>query len=66
MIIGGSANLAGKTAFGLARFDAATGARRHTFGANGQIATPFGTPAVNGYITGMARDRQPSWSSPAA
>ena len=24
------------------------------FGTHGQTVTPFGTPAVNGYITGMA------------
>ena len=52
-IVGGSANLAGKTAFGLTRFTAA-GARDVSFGTQGETTTPFGTPAVNGYITGMA------------
>ena len=47
------ANLAGKTAFALTRFTAA-GARDDTFGNHGETVTPFGTPAVNGYITGMA------------
>ena len=28
--------------------------RDDTFGTHGQTVTPFGTPAVNGYITGMA------------
>jgi uncharacterized delta-60 repeat protein len=54
VIVGGSANLGGKAAFGMARFVAASGVRDTTFGANGQVATPFGTPAVNGFITGMA------------
>jgi uncharacterized delta-60 repeat protein len=53
VIVGGSANLAGKTAFALTRFNAA-GARDPVFGNNGEVTTPFGTPAVNGYITGMA------------
>ncbi|MDX6628599.1 MAG: hypothetical protein QOH00_845 [Gaiellales bacterium] len=53
VLVGGSANLAGKTAFGLTRFTAA-GVRDDTFGTHGQTVTPFGTPAVNGYITGMA------------
>ena len=53
LIVGGSANLGGKAAFGMARFTAA-GNRDNTFGANGQVATPFGVPAVNGFITGMA------------
>lgn len=53
VLVGGSANLAGKTAFGLTRFTAA-GVRDDSFGTNGQTVTPFGTPAVNGYITGMA------------
>ena len=53
IIVGGSANLAGKTAFALTRFTAA-GARDPVFGNNGETTTPFGTPAVNGYITGMA------------
>ena len=44
VIVGGSANLAGKAAFGLVRFNAANGARDDTFGANGQVATPIGTP----------------------
>jgi uncharacterized delta-60 repeat protein len=53
VLVGGSANLAGKTAFALTRFTAA-GERDDTFGTHGQTVTPFGTPAVNGYITGMA------------
>ena len=53
LIVGGSANLGGKAAFGMARFTAA-GNRDNSFGANGQVATPFGAPAVNGFITGMA------------
>jgi uncharacterized delta-60 repeat protein len=53
ILVGGSANLAGKTAFGLTRFTSA-GVRDDTFGTHGQTVTPFGTPAVNGYITGMA------------
>jgi uncharacterized delta-60 repeat protein len=53
VIVGGSANLGGKTAFGLTRFTAA-GARDASFGINGEWTTPFGTPAINGYITGMA------------
>jgi len=53
VLVGGSANLAGKTAFGLTRFTPA-GVRDDTFGTHGQTVTPFGTPAVNGYITGMA------------
>jgi uncharacterized delta-60 repeat protein len=53
IIVGGSANLAGRAAFGLARFTA-TGARDNTFGTAGQTVTPFGSPSVNGYITGMA------------
>jgi uncharacterized delta-60 repeat protein len=53
VIVGGSANLAGKTAFALTRFTPA-GARDPIFGNNGETTTPFGTPAVNGYITGMA------------
>jgi uncharacterized delta-60 repeat protein len=53
VLVGGSANLAGKTAFGLTRFTPA-GARDLTFGTQGQTVTPFGSPAVNGYITGMA------------
>jgi uncharacterized delta-60 repeat protein len=52
-LVGGSANLAGKTAFALTRFNAA-GVRDGTFGTNGETTTPFGAPAVNGYITGMA------------
>jgi hypothetical protein len=52
VLVGGSANLAGKTAFGLTRFTTA-GVRDDTFGTHGQTVTPFGTPAVNGYITGM-------------
>jgi hypothetical protein len=53
LIVGGSANLGGKAAFGMARFSAA-GIRDPLFGANGQVVTPFGAPAVNGFITGMA------------
>lgn len=53
VIVGGSANLAGKTAFALTRFTP-TGARDVVFGNQGETTTPFGTPAVNGYITGMA------------
>jgi hypothetical protein len=51
-IVGGSANVAGKTAFGLTRFTAA-GVRDDVFGTHGETTTTFGTPAVNGYITGM-------------
>ena len=51
-IVGGSANLAGKTAFGLTRFRPP--APRRLFGTQGETTTPFGTPAVNGYVTGMA------------
>ena len=57
VIVGGSANLAGKAALGLVRLNATNGALDATFGAvgaNGQVATPIGTPAINGYITGMA------------
>ena len=57
MIVGGSANLAGKAALGLVRLNATNGAPDPTFGAvgaNGQVATSIGTPAINGYITGMA------------
>ena len=53
VIVGGSANLAGKTAFALTRFTAA-GVRDDIFGTHGETTTPFGTPAINGYITGMA------------
>ena len=53
VIVGGSANLAGRAAFGLTRFTAAA-ARDNTFGTAGQTATPIGTPAMNAYITGMA------------
>jgi hypothetical protein len=53
IIVGGAANLAGRSAFGMARFSA-TGVRDTTFGANGQVVTPFGAPSVNGFITGMA------------
>ncbi len=57
IIVGGSANLAGKAAFGLARFerDRQLGRRRSAPAAT--TATPIGTPAINGYITGMARER---------
>ena len=51
--VGGSANLGGKTAFGLTRFTAA-GVRDDSFGRSGEWTTPFGLPAINGYITGMA------------
>ena len=57
VIVGGSANLAGRAALGLVRLNATTGLVDPTFGAvgaNGQVATPIGTPAVNAYITGMA------------
>jgi uncharacterized delta-60 repeat protein len=57
VIVGGSANLAGKAALGLVRLYATNGAPDPTFGAvgaNGQVATSIGTPAINGYITGMA------------
>jgi len=54
VIVGGGANLAGKSAFGMARFNATTGVRDLTFGPSGQVATPFGVPEVNAYITGMA------------
>ena len=53
VIVGGSANLAGKTAFALTRFTPA-GLRDDVFGVHGETTTPFGTPAINGYITGMA------------
>jgi hypothetical protein len=53
VLVGGSANLAGKTAFALTRFTPA-GLRDDTFGTHGETTTPFGAPAVNGYITGMA------------
>jgi uncharacterized delta-60 repeat protein len=53
VLVGGSANLAGKTAFGLTRFTSA-GVRDDTFGNHGETTTPFGAPAINGYITGMA------------
>jgi uncharacterized delta-60 repeat protein len=53
VIVGGSANLAGRAAFGLARLNATTGAVDATFGNAGQTATPIGSPAVNAYITGM-------------
>ncbi len=53
VIVGGSANLAGKTAFALTRFNPA-GVRDDAFGLHGEATTPFGTPAINGYITGMA------------
>jgi Domain of unknown function (DUF5122) beta-propeller/PASTA domain len=53
VIVGGSANLAGKTAFGLTRFTPA-GVRDDTFGLHGETTTPFGVPAINGYITGIA------------
>jgi uncharacterized delta-60 repeat protein len=53
ILVGGQANLAGKSAFALTRFTAG-GVRDDTFGNHGQTVTPFGAPAVNGYITGMA------------
>ncbi len=53
ILVGGQANLAGKSAFALTRFTAG-GARDDTFGNHGQTVTPLGTPAVNGYITGIA------------
>jgi uncharacterized delta-60 repeat protein len=52
-IVGGAANLAGKSAFGLTRFTPA-GVRDDTFGLHGETTTPMGSPAVNGYITSMA------------
>jgi uncharacterized delta-60 repeat protein len=54
IIIAGGANLAGTTAFGLTRINTTTGAVDPTFGSNGQTVTPFGTPAYNGYATGVA------------
>jgi uncharacterized delta-60 repeat protein len=57
VIVGGSANLAGKAALGLVRLNATTGQPDPTFGAvgaGGQVATSIGTPAINGYVTGMA------------
>ena len=53
ILVGGQANLAGKSAFALTRLTAG-GARDDTFGNHGQTVTPLGTPAVNGYITGIA------------
>jgi uncharacterized delta-60 repeat protein len=53
VIVGGGANLGGKSAFGMVRFATANGARDNSFGANGQVVTPFGVPAVNGYVTGL-------------
>jgi uncharacterized delta-60 repeat protein len=53
VLVGGQANLAGKSAFALTRFTPA-GVRDDTFGNHGQTVTPLGTPAINGYITGMA------------
>jgi uncharacterized delta-60 repeat protein len=53
IIVGGQANLAGKSAFALTRFTAG-GVRDDTFGNHGQTVTPLGTPAINGYITGIA------------
>jgi len=53
VIVGGSANLGGKAAFGMVRFTAA-GAQDMSFGPSGQVVTPFGAPAINGFITGMA------------
>jgi uncharacterized delta-60 repeat protein len=58
VIVGGGANLAGKSAFGMTRFNAQTGAHDPAFGPSGQVVTPFGAPAVNGYITGMALSPQ--------
>jgi uncharacterized delta-60 repeat protein len=53
VIVGGTANLAGRASFGLARLTAA-GLPDPLFGAGGQTATPIGIPQVNAYITGMA------------
>jgi uncharacterized delta-60 repeat protein len=53
VIVGGAANLGGRSAFGMARFAQAGGARDLSFGPNGQVVTPFGTPSVNGYVTGL-------------
>jgi uncharacterized delta-60 repeat protein len=53
VFVAGSANLAGKTAFALTRFTA-DGVRDDSFGFHGEVTTPFGTPAINGYITGIA------------
>jgi uncharacterized delta-60 repeat protein len=53
VIVGGSANLAGRAAFGIARFTA-LGMPDASFGAGGQTATAIGVPAVNAYITGLA------------
>ena len=52
--VGGGANLAGKTAFGLTRFTP-TGNVDATFGAggSGETTTAIGNPAVNAYITGI-------------
>jgi uncharacterized delta-60 repeat protein len=52
VIVGGTANLAARASFGIARLTAA-GAPDPTFGTGGQTATPIGTPQVNAYITGM-------------
>jgi uncharacterized delta-60 repeat protein len=56
VIVGGSANLAGRAAFGIARLTA-TGVADPTFGplgAGGQVASAIGVPAVNAFITGLA------------
>jgi uncharacterized delta-60 repeat protein len=52
-IVGGAANIAGKSAFALTRLSPA-GVRDDTFGLHGEVTTPMGAPAINGYITGMA------------
>ena len=57
IIVGGSANLAGRAAMGLARFTAAgviDSTDATPFGNSGQTTTPIGVPAINGYLTGMA------------
>ena len=42
------------------RASRAAGVRDDTFGNHGETTTPFGTPAINGYITGIAPERQPA------
>ena len=44
VIVGGSANLAGRAAFGMARSLPPPARVDNTFGTNGQVATPFGVP----------------------
>ena len=52
MIVGGAANLGGKSAFGMVRFGPDRRSR-HDLRPNGQVVTPFGAPAINGYVTGL-------------